>query len=61
MATAGKTREPSSTAITPSNLNRRGISTAYGKPWRAMQMHRLDPVTAELVRLRAANYHDCHT
>lgn len=28
---------------------------------RAMQLDRLDPLSTEIVRLRAANYHDCKT
>jgi hypothetical protein len=31
--------------------------------WQAavVRLSRLDPVTTELVRLRCARYHDCHT
>ena len=41
-------------------------SEDVGRPldaWQAavVRLSRLDPITTELVRLRCARYHDCHT
>lgn len=38
------------------------LDRALGR-WQAavVRLHAVDPVTTELVRLRCARYHDCHT
>jgi hypothetical protein len=48
--------------IAPGRHGSRRLTAALGE-WQAavVCLDRVDPLTTELVRLRCANHHDCHT
>lgn len=53
---------PASTPAPPPRAPRRTLDEAnHDVHAAAMRLDRLDPLTTEIVRLRAANYHDCKT